>query len=87
MATEYERPGDRVVDRSHMTDTGSGMGIVLGLLIAFGLMAILYFAFVDRTPPGSSATSTPPVSAPERTGPTTATPPASTPTPAVPSTK
>jgi hypothetical protein len=86
MATEYERPPERVIDRTHTTNTGSGMGIVLGLVVAFGLVAILYFAFVDRTPPGPSATS-PRITAPERTGPTTATPPASTPAPSAPSTK
>lgn len=83
MATEYERPHDRVVERTHTTDTGSGMGIVLGLLIAFGIVAILFFAFFDRSPPGpNSVSSKPTVTAPKTTAPT-----AKPDTPPAPSTK
>jgi hypothetical protein len=47
------------------------MGIVLGLLIAFGIVAILFFAFFDRSPPGpNSVSSKPTVTAPKTTAPT-----------------
>lgn len=88
MATEYERPRDRVVERTHTTNAGSGMGIVLGVLVALGIAAIMYFALADRSPTGpSTATSRPPVTAPEGTAPRIVTPPANTTTPTTPSTK
>jgi hypothetical protein len=87
MDREYEAPRERVVERSHTTDTGSGMGIVLGLVIAFGIIAILFFAFYDRGPTGpATVTSQPTVTAPQRTAPKT-TPPANTAPPTNPSTK
>ena len=89
MATEYERPRDRVVERTHTTDTGWGMGTVLGLIIALGLGLILFFAFFDRSPSTpTTVTSQPRVTAPDRTAPKTTNPPANTTTtPATPSTK
>jgi hypothetical protein len=83
MATEYERPGNRVVERTHTTDTGSGMGIVLGLIIAFGIVAFLFFAFFDRSPPGPNSVS----SKPTVTAPKTTVPAAKTEAPPAPSTK
>jgi hypothetical protein len=64
------------------------MGIILGLIVAFGIIAILFFAFFDRTPDGPTTVSTKPaVTAPERTVPKTTNPPANTTVPATPSTK
>ena len=83
MATEYERPRDRVVERTHTTDTGSGMGIVLGLIIAVGIVAILFFAFFDRSPPSPGSVS----NKPTITSPKTTVPAAKTEAPPAPSTK
>jgi hypothetical protein len=89
MATsDYDR--DRIARNNRSDNTGmSATGIIFGLVVAALLIGFIAFAFTDRTPSGSTATSERPTVTAPQTPPRTATPPASTtPTPApAPSTK
>ena len=42
MATEYDRPPNRTVERHYTTDRGSGIGVALGIIAAFAIVALLF---------------------------------------------
>jgi hypothetical protein len=53
MATEYDRPSERIVER-HYTRDGS-MGVALALIVALAIGAFVFFTFYDRgTAPGTT---------------------------------
>jgi hypothetical protein len=85
MATEFERrPTEPGVERNYIAGGGGTAGVV-ALIVAIAIGAFVFFTFYNRDISPTSVSTTPRVTAPDRT-PTTATPPASTTTPA-PSTK
>ncbi len=53
MATEYERPTERIVERHYTSD--SGVGIIVGLIIALAIGAFVFFTFYDRGGPHTAA--------------------------------
>ena len=55
MATGYDRPSERIVERHYTSD--GGIGVVIGLIVALAIGAFLFFTFYDR---GSAPTVTTP---------------------------
>ncbi len=54
MATEYERPTERIVERHYSSD--SGIGVIVGFIVALAIGAFVFFTFYDRgSPPTTSA--------------------------------
>lgn len=79
MPTDYK--GSRVgnLERQYLRNTGSSLGLVIGIIVALAVAALVLFSFFDRSSTGPSIVSTkPPVTAPERTEPNTTAPPANT---------
>ena len=60
MATEYERPSKRIVERHYTSD--SGIGVIVGLILALAIGAFVFLTFYDRAaaPSAPAPPTTPP---------------------------